>query len=728
MKAFTIVITGRVLLVSNRLPVTVVEKPSLSVTPSIGGLVSGLRSLYSDASPLWIGWNGVAREHLEGKENDVEELLVQHQCRGVALSSKDIDEYYHGFSNNTLWPLFHYFPQYVQYKQSWWKAAKRVTEQFRDVVLEHYQEGDIIWIHDYHLMLLPGLLRERLPKATIGFFLHIPFPSFELFRRLPYRKEILEGLLGADLVGFHNYDYVGHFLESVRQLLGHDHTLGLLSTDKRVVKTDSFPLGIDFEDIQRQLKEDSVTAECARIKKQIGNRSLILSVDRLDYSKGVVARLLAYDCFLSHHPEFVGKVSLILVAVPSRTKVPEYASLKRELDRMVGLINGKYGSLEWTPVVYMYDSLPFEKLLGLYSAADVALVTPERDGMNLIAKEFVASRERNKGVLILSEMAGSAKDLGEALLVNPHNLQEVADALYTALTMPVQEQIAGMSVMRKRLERFTSQRWAEQFLAGLNGAKAEQASLSSLLLSPEKELQLITDFRSSQNRLVILDYDGTLVPFSKDPLLATPDAELITLLKSLRSTATVVLISGRDRNFLDEHFGKMGVALIAEHGAWTKKPDGSWECFSSRSDDWKDFVRGLLQGYCDRTPGSFIEEKHFSLAWHYREVDSGLASVRLAALKALLLALLSNFDLQLLEGNRVLEIKPSGIHKGQALEPWLSGDPEFILALGDDATDEDVFEQVPERAYTIKVRPGQSKARYRVVNYVDVLSLLHKLL
>ena len=383
-----------ILIVSNRLPLTVTKREGkIHFQLSPGGLTSGLGSFYKAHESSWIGWPGISEERLKGKEKDeIIRRLASEKCHPVFLSQQQVENYYHGFCNKTIWPLFHYFTQYTLYKKNLWEAYKQVNRVFCDVVLKVVKEDDIIWIHDYHLMLLPELLREKLPQATVGFFLHIPFPSFEVFRALPWRKQIAKGLLGADLIGFHTYDYVDHFLDSIRWVLGYEHTLGQVVTGDRIVKVDIFPMGIDYGRFANAWDMPEVKKEIDRIQKKIGKRKVVISIDRLDYTKGIPLRLEAFDLFLEKYPEYKEKISLIMVAVPSRTKVEHYMLLKKQVDELVGRINGKYGTIGWTPIWYLYRFLPFHTLIALYNLADVALVTPLRDGMNLIAKEFIAAK------------------------------------------------------------------------------------------------------------------------------------------------------------------------------------------------------------------------------------------------------------------------------------------------------------------------------------------------
>jgi len=410
----------RLLVVANRLPVNAVRRAGeLHFRPSPGGLAVGLSSLPVSIERLWLGWPGVTTEKLKGEERQqIAARLDVQDYHPVFLSRRQMEGYYQGFCNKTIWPLFHYFPRRTTYEVRFWKTYRQVNHAFCDEVMRIARPGDRIWVHDYQLMLLPQLLRKKLPNSEIGFFLHIPWPSFELFRLLPWREEILKGLLGADLIGFHTYDYVRHFLSSVCRITGLEHMLGKVSVANRVVQVDAFPMGIDYKKYSQAIEDPGVQKEADKTRKKIGDRKTILSIDRLDYSKGIIERLEAFDLFLSENPQYRGRVTLIMVAVPTRTGVEDYRELRSRLEQLVGRINGEYGTMGYIPVWYLYRSLPFAELTALYNVSDVALITPLRDGMNLIAKEFVATKADKPGVLIISEMTGAASELGEALVVN----------------------------------------------------------------------------------------------------------------------------------------------------------------------------------------------------------------------------------------------------------------------------------------------------------------------
>jgi len=723
---------GKLIMISNRLPFSFGKKNGrLSLESSAGGLATGLRSFYKSRPSAWIGWPGLPGSKITPEEEkQIVKNLAVESCRPVFLSSYEVEQYYHGFANKTIWPLFHYFPLYADYNKNYWTVYKRVNEKFCRAALEIAEPGDEIWIHDYHLLLLPALIKERLPRVSVGFFLHIPFPSFEIFRLLPWREEMLRGMLGADLVGFHTFRYAHHFLDSIRHLLQYDHLNWLVNTGSRLVKVEAFPMGIDYERFHSVVAAPEVQGEIGKIRKKLAGRKIILSVDRLDYTKGIPKRLEAFELFLEKNPDFREKVTLILVAVPSRTAMETYVRLKSRIDELVGRINGRYGTIGWIPIWYLYRFLPLKTLAAYYHAADVALVTPLRDGMNLIAKEYVATQTDQLGVLILSEMAGSAKELGDAILVNPNNHEEVAEAIGQALRMPEEEQRSRMENMQKRLRRFTVLRWADEFMAELQKIRKIQEELAERKLDERTEKKMAGEFRRAKRALLLLDYDGTLVPFAARPGQAVPDEELKGLLRQLsqETRKDVVVISGRTRKTLEDWLGELELGLIVEHGAWIRERGLNWTLLEPAEDSWKSEVREVLIQYVDRTPGASLEEKDFSLALHYRNVDAEIAPLRMREVKEDLLIIASELNLEVVEGNKVLEVRNPGINKGRAALRLISGRTwDFILAIGDDRTDEDLFAALPESAYSIKVGVGPTRARYNLDDVAAVRSLLNKL-
>lgn len=720
--------------VSNRLAVRVVPtEEGMRYVPSVGGLATGLSSVASDeGETLWVGWSGIPEDALgteEAKEIRAT-LRSDYGSVSVPITSDELDLFYSGFCNDTIWPLFHYFPTYTEYNSPWWDAYKAINRRFFEVLAPEIRPGARVWVHDYQLMLLPEMIKREFPDVEVGFFLHIPFPSYEVFRLLPWREEILEGLLGADLIGFHTYDYARHFLSSVRRLVGYDHSMGVIQAVKRAVKVDVFPMGIDWDRFVDAGENEVVKEVLETVREQYVETRLVLSVDRLDYSKGIPTRIRAFGRMLERYPELIERVSLFMIVSPSRESVPRYMELKREVDELVSSINGRYSTLNWMPIHYQYQTASFEELSALYRRADALLVTPLRDGMNLIAKEYLAARTDDRGALVLSETAGAARELSEAIHVNPSDIDGIADAIYDALHQSPEEQENHIGTMRDRLKRMTVQYWASSFLEKLEDMKRLQASFRAKPLREAERSAIEEEWRGARRKLLFLDYDGTLQRFFKRPGQAKPDDELLQLLSTLGRVEGVQLVisSGRDRSNLQEWFGHYSFGLGAGHGAWIREPGREWEAASVNAPDWKSTIAPIVEQMVERTPGSAMEEKDFSLAWHYRNCEPELANVRLAELRETLIGLTSNLDLSVLDGNRVLEVKPTHIHKGRVVHHFLGYGPwDLVMALGDDATDEYMFQALPEDAISIKVGVGTTAAHYSIDGVSDVRGFLLRL-
>lgn len=728
---------NKTIITSNRLPLQVnINDQKLKITSSVGGLATGMKSVHADGDAIWIGWSGIPNEELDPSMSlQVDEAIRKQKCISVPLSAEDVEQYYEGFSNKALWPLFHYFMEYSRFEQEEWEAYKRVNQKFADVILDHIEDGDTVWIHDYQLLLLPELIKNSKPNISIGFFLHIPFPSYEIFRTFPWCKQLLKGMLGADLIGFHTYDYERHFLSSVKRILRLDVNFNQISYQDRLVKVDSFPMGIDYEKFHDAALHQSMNVNeksdlLERLKAhQSKDRKLILSIDRMDYTKGIPNRIKAFEYFLEKYPKYKEKVRLVMLAVPSRSNVPQYQKLKRETDELVGRINGKFATVSWTPIWYFYRALPFKDLIDLYISSEVALITPIRDGMNLVAKEYVATRIQKDGVLILSEMAGAAKEMNEAILINPNSFEDFADSLEMALSMSKDEQIKRMSHLQKRLKRYNVEKWAQEFFKALENTKYQEGANMAKKFTDQIEKQFIEDFKSKKEKLLILDYDGTLVGFKNNPLDAKPSNDLYDLLDQLQAekNTTVAIISGRDKDTFDSWFGNKNYNLVTDHGVWWYS-DKKWTALERVKTDWMENIMPILETFVDRTPGTFIESKKYSLAWHYRMADPELAKIRTIELNTVLTSMVANNELSILQGNKVIEIKSSNVNKGRAMNQIiLQKTYDFIAIAGDDWTDEYMFDEAPERAYTLKVGLENTKAKYHIKSHEKVLELLSKL-
>ncbi len=722
---------SKTIIVSNRLPVKLnYDEEQYTLVPSEGGLATGLGAIYPQGDNIWVGWPGLEITE-EAAQRRIIEKLDASNLVPVFLTQDEINNYYEGFSNEILWPVFHYMPTYARYLQQYWDFYLEVNIKFRDAVLEVADPDDVIWIQDYQLLLLPGLIREVLPDSTIGFFQHIPFPSYELYRLIPWRIELLEGMLGADLIGFHTFDDARHFVESARRLASPvTSSFNEISYKDHSAIVDSFPMGIDSQKFESLVATDVVAEQMEVIDKNFTNIRIVLSIDRLDYSKGILQRLQAFELFLELNPEYIGKVVLYMIVVPSRDSVQQYRELRDEIDKVVGSVNARYRTIDWLPVFYFYRSFPVEELSALYAKADVCLVTPMRDGMNLVCKEYIASRTNDDGVLILSEMAGASKELVDAIIVNPNNIGAITAAIHEALTMPVSEQNRRMQMMKDVVKKFNTSHWVKLFMNRLKEVKQMQQSMYAKRINRTTRQHINTLYNNAAKRLFFLDYDGTLVGFRTNIELAAPDEELYALLRKISADPLnrVVIVSGRNHEFLEKWFGNLDLDIIAEHGAWTKMQHQGWQSIPGLDATWKKDIYPVLESFTDRTAGAFIEEKDFSLVWHYRKVEESLGELRNSELINTLRYLVEDKGLQLLPGNKVIEVKSVEVNKGKASARLMQEqDYDFVVAIGDDHTDEDVFKVLPETAVTIKVGSQVSAARFYISNYVEVRGFLKDL-
>jgi len=724
---------SKIIFISNRLPLTVKRaEEDFEITESIGGLATGLKSFHNEGNNLWLGWPGITQEEIGDEAPQLaQKLKDQHRYVPIYLTEEEIDLYYQGFSNSTLWPLFHYFPNLTSFDESHWAGYKQVNAKFQEALEDIIEPGDTIWIHDYQLMLLPGMIRDKHPDVAIGFFLHIPFPSFELFRLLPWRAELLEGLLGADQVGFHTYDYVRHFLSSVRRILGHEHEMNSIKYKNRYLRADVFPMGIDYDFFSSPRNHPENQHEMAQLLEKTKGTQVLLSVDRLDYTKGIPGRIAAYAEFLKANPEYRERVTMILIVAPSRTQVDLYADLLKDIQELVSETNGKYGTLGWVPIWYFYRTFTQENLIALYKITDLMMVTPLRDGMNLVAKEFIAARTDQLGMLVISETAGAASELGEAVVVNPNNLEETARGIRTALEMTKREQIERNAIMHTRLKRYNIHYWAKDFLEKLNHQMERWEDQKVTYLGKKEMDKLIKSYDKAQKRLLFLDYDGTLMGFKPKPNMAYPDEPLLETLDKLIQDPRnhVVIISGRDKDTLQSWLGDTGADLVASHGLWMKEgKEGNWHQTEVLDNSWKDQIRPILEMSMDRTPGSLVEEKEFSLAWHYRRCEPDLAQIRLRELKDALITFTSTGHVGLLEGNKVIEIKDTTVNKGRTAGHFIAMDHyDFILAAGDDTTDEDLFSVIDKDQYSIKIGKGETLAGFYTKTSDDFRGILEAL-
>ncbi len=718
----------KLIIISNRLPLKIVEDNNeFKVIPSQGGVATGLNSLETSMEKHWVGWPGMYLE--DGKEKEsIDEQLLSQNFHPVYLTPEQIENYYEGYSNSIVWPLCHYFLNYMHYENKCWEAYKEVNKLFSEAAFEIIEPEDIVWVQDYQLMLVPGMLRKRISNVSIGYFHHIPFPSYELVRTLPERGEVLEGLLGADLIGFHTHSYMRHFISAVYRVLRLDCQLDEIQLERRIVNVDAFPMGINYEKYYDAILDPEINKKANELRDSFGKGKLMVSVDRLDYSKGILIRLKGFEEFLQNNPQYQGKVSLVMIVSPSRDNVDIYAELKNEIDKKVGAINGMFSTIDWTPVYYFYRSFDFEELAALYHIADIALVTPLRDGMNLVAKEYLAAKRDQPGVLILSEMAGAANELSEAIIVNPSDTKELENAMMRALEMPLEEQHKRMRSLQEIISTQTVGQWAKDFVAELKTVRRENILLEQKIVEKKIFETIKSKYRQAESRLFLLDYDGTLVKFYTNPSDAFPSEKLLKLLSRLKANPRnhIVITSGRDRQTLDKWLGSLNIDLAAEHGAFFKK-NGKWH-ENIEKIEWDDEILGIIVHTVRRTPRSRIEIKDTALVWHYRDVDNWLAELRVNQLVDALMNPSSRHNLQIMKGNKIVEVKSPNFNKGLEAKRIINeGNYDFVMAIGDDTTDEEMFMALPDNAVTIKVGKNTKTSKYNIPTQQETLEFLDQL-
>jgi trehalose 6-phosphate synthase/phosphatase len=719
-----------VIIVSNRLPVSVKkENGELVFSPSLGGLATGLSSYFNaNKDTLWIGWPGIASDGLTDREKQViSDNLIEQNLVPVFLTQKQIDEFYNGFSNSLLWPVFHGLrirKHSAEEVKSWWQAYKAVNKKFLEAVISESSAKSQVWVHDYQLILLPEMIRKEKPESSVGFFLHIPFPLATQLDKLPQAKSLLKGLLGSDLIGFHTDGYVTNFVDCTKYWYMGDHIGDTINYNSRYIRVAQFPMGIDYEKFAAASKLRLVRDLANKYERKYRNLKVIASVDRLDPSKGLAERLRAYDKFLEDYPKHRGKVTFVMVAAPSRTNIVEYKDLAKRLDRLAFEINLKYSTRKWRPLEYINKPIPFEHVNALFKIADIAFITPIKDGMNLTAKEFIASNKRN-GVLILSNTAGAADELNDAIIVNPKSQAELSHALEEAMHMNKKELQSRLKRMRSIISTNTVESWAKSFVDALDQPLPGTPHITRAL-NTKNANRLTHAYAQAKKRLIMLDYDGTLVPFSREYKDVDPPGKVYKLLEKLSNDPKneVVLISGRGSSDLDKWFGSLKINLVAEHGASIRTKNAKWQTIDVIDSSWKKTIIPILEKYAEQVPGATVEVKPHSLVWHYRETSPYLSQKYSVILKRVVKPMLKKSKLDILQGNKIIEIKNPSINKGSAALRWLKHPYDFIFFTGDDATDEELFAVLPLTAYSVKVGRGLTKALFRVPNYRAILRLI----
>lgn len=701
-----------VVVVSNRLPVRVaVTDEGVAVEPTAGGLVTALSGVGGVST--WIGWPGAPVPPTAVPEATAR--LAEHGLYPVYLDEADERDFYGRICNDTLWPLFHYFPDRLRITGEAWGRYTGVNERFAQTVAARAPHGARVWVHDFHLMLVPELLRRLRPDLAIGFFLHIPFPSSEVYRLLPTREEILRGLLGSDYIGFHTGDYARHFRSACLRVLGLESEPDTIEYDGRRVGIGVAPIGIDTQSFQDALRSRECSHGLQLLEERYRGQRLILGVERLDYTKGIPQKLRAFERFLEQDPAAARTTTMLQVLVPSRLDSAEYRAQRDEIELLIAGINGRFGHPGVTPVEYLHRNLDRTELAALYRRADVMMVTPLRDGMNLVAHEFALSQvaegpsPSHRGALVLSEFAGAARVLPGALLVNPWSVDDTVSRLREALALPEDERRRRLDTIGERVVELDSRRWAARFLGQLDRhAAVERCRPAKNAVDGHERAELRRRFLEAERRILLLDYDGTLRELESHPELAAPTPEILELLRNLADVpeTDVHVVSGRPPETLEAWLGELPVHLCGEHGFVARPADGRWLTLVDADLSWLPEIEAFLRETAEEVPGSIVELKRCAVAWHYRQAEPEYGQWRARELLSALRQRLSGTPADVLPGHKVVEVRARGVNKGLYVRKVLAGSSmssRFVLAAGDDRTDRNMLEALPADAAGIHV-------------------------
>ena len=624
----------------------------------------------------------------------------------VFLSAREEDEFYGRICNDTLWPLFHYFQGRFRITPEAWARYVTVNERFAEAILEQVEPDGVVWIHDFHLMLVPEMLRRRQPRLSIGFFLHVPFPSSEVYRVLPPREQLLRGVLGADYVSFQIGDYARHFRSSCLRVLGLDSNPDSVDFEGRRVAIGVDPIGIDVAGFRNTLASAETALLLSELSQQYEGRRIVLGVERLDYTKGIPQRLDAFERFLEQDPDRARSTTMIQVVVPSRLESPEYQAQRDEIELLVARINGRFGQPGITPVEYLNRDVSTAALAALYRRADVLMVTALRDGMNLVAQEFVLCQsepglpDRWQGALLVSEFAGSAQVLPGAFLVNPWDIDGVVAHLAAALDLSAQERRRRLETMARRVVALDSRRWAETYLRRLERSSRRVKMRLPRVVDEAQTERFQRRFARARRRTILLDYDGTLRELERHPDLAEPTPEIRSLLRDLGGLADtdVHIVSGRRRRVLTSWFARLPVHLCAEHGYLARPIGGEWHTLVDLDLGWLRPIERLLRRVAADVPGAQVERKSCSVAWHYREAEPEYGAWRARELLNDLHQHLEGIPAEVLSGHQVLEVRAAGVDKGLYVHrvfPSGKDSNHLVLGIGDDRTDHDLLDALP---------------------------------
>lgn len=726
----------KLVIVSNRLPFTLEKtEKGLLVKQSVGGVATGIHAYISSNENiegtafevLWYGSPGQVADSLEARE--IRYKLSNHKMYYPVFLSENLHKgFYSECCNETIYPLLTGFCQNYRFFEASWDCYKKVNRLYSKLIADNLNEGDIVWVNDYHFLLLPFYLRQLKPNIAIGFFLHTPFPEREIIGRLPIniQKSIIEGMLGADLIGFHIDEYKSNFIETVQNVLEVTCEDNMIVYNRKTSRTGSFPMGIDFKKYQLAGLDENKSGIYNIGEGNKNKRKTFLSVDRLDYTKGITNKLWAYEILLERYPCWRGNISLVMIVAPSRTDIREYKQLKNEIDEFITNINMRYGSDAWTPIEYHYRQVDFPELVKYYSDADIAIVTPIKDGMNLVAKEFISSRIRRDGVLILSKEAGAKEELREALMVNPSHISEIARVMNKALCMQLNEQKSRISSMQKKIRKYDVFKWVGDIL---KQTVSSTTSRNKVPAFDEAAIEFVyKKYISSEKRILFLDYDGTLVPLRKDPATAVPDTRLLQLISAIVSqpNTQIIIVSGREASFLETSFNTIDIDYAAEYGS-VLKINNSRKLGGDVKSGWKDDAKSIIENMNISPGNTFIEEKEYSMVLHFKRNSIVTLENYFSLFADRFSRLTEKYFLEIIQAKNSIEIKQSSVNKGKAIQHWLQKERyDFVMAIGDDISDEDMFGALPTSSFSVRIGEGSTHATFTASDHLRIRQLLEK--
>lgn len=715
-------------IVSNRLPVTIVKKEGkFCLEQSNGGLATALKTVYENKNSVWIGWPGIITEN-ENEKKEIIELLKPLRLIPVFLTYEEWDGFYNGFSNNLLWPIFHYHPSYSNFDKKNWILYKEVNKKYAEIVTTHVSDKDLVWLHDYQLMLVPQYLNH----SYISYFHHIHFPPKEIFDIIPWRIEILNGLLQCKHLVFQTQNDASNFTQTCNSYHKYLFEKDTLLENNLEYKISHHPISIDANHFRDLLHTPQGILHTNKLSDIYKNKKVILSVDRLDYCKGLIERLKSIDGLLEEYPQYIENLVFVMIVVPSRIHVEPYENHKLLVDQWVGKINSKFSTQNWRPIQYFYQQFTPEQLVGYYGVADICLITSLRDGLNLVSKEYIACRENNDGTLILSEMAGAAKELHYAIKVHPYDIDQIKDAILYALEISDEEASLRMKDLKERVFSYTINEWLytifEEIKVVYPTLKFDsQKSINIQLLQSIK-----LKFRHSKRRIFLLDYDGCLRHFEKVALNATPNEEIMNVLKKIIALpeTEVFIVSGRKYEELDQWFAHLPLGLIAEHGNAFKPINQSWIFNYQLNIHQRESLDRILSTYTQLMEHSYLETKQGGFCFHFGNCSVEVQKRYVEEFYRKLIQVIDELKIPLTcnATSNSIEVLPVNVNKGAGIKKWITlCNDNFILSAGDEETDEDMFRVLPKSAFTFKIGQNNSIARYRINEIDKFIQFLHQL-